>query len=237
MEPQKKSGGLREVTGEITREIGWDNKIVSTLSLLTTRPGLLIREYCEGQKQKYVSPVVYFFGVTALETYLASVSGLYDALLETNTASMREQLSDPAIAKSGVDAAAILDQYNNVFSFLFSETGQKIIVMPVILLMTWVFYQRFTRGFRETSWFALYTLSHVTLLTLPFMLLWYFTKDTTTYTVIGLLAASVYWIWSSKQFFNLDWTRAIVLRVALLITVLLLMAMIPMVTVVVLAVL
>ena len=219
MDEEKKTTGLKEVTKEI---LGWeDNKLFRTLNHLTTRPGQIVNEYCRGEKQKYISPVVYFFGVTALETYIGSLIGLYDFMLKQNVESLRKTFSDPIFAKSGINVSSTPEQMNNVFAFLFSETGQKIIILPIVLLFTWIFYKKYNRNFKENSWFALYTLGHLTLLTIPLMLYWYFTKDLVLYGIISLIIGSLYWIWNSMQFYKLKIGKAILLRIVMVVTVLL----------------
>ena len=212
MEDQKnKTDGLREVTQEL---VGWeDNKLIRTLHHLTTQPGRMITEYCSGQKNKYLSPVVYFFGVTALEASIASYSGLYEFMLQQNKERMQTMFSDPAFAGLQLKTSVLLDGMNIVYSFIMSETGQKIIFVPVLLLLTWLFYRKYNRSFKENSWFSLFTLGHITLLSLPFILFWYFTKEIGLYSGLSLVIAVIYWIWASKEFYHLTLGKAILLRI------------------------
>ena len=212
---QRKTSELKEVTKEL---VGWeDNKVVRTLRLLTIRPGVLINEYSAGEKQKYLSPVVYFFALTAIETYLASAIGLFDFLLKKNIESIREAFSDPAFSSmQSDDVSRISDQMNSVYSFLLSETGQKLLILPMFLSFTWILYRSKKHGFKSTVWFGLYTLGHITLLSLPLLAVWYFTQSLTLFTTTGLIVASVYWIWSSMQVFEIGIGKAILLRIAML---------------------
>lgn len=208
MEEEKKTNGLKEVTQEL---LGWeDNKLFRTLSHLTTRPGQIVTGYCKGEKSKYLSPVVYFFGVTALVTYTVSISGLLDVMLKAN----------PILSKFGIDTSNIPDEITNTLSFLLSETGQKIIFLPIVLFLTWLFYKKYNGSFRENSWFALYTAGHATLLTTPLILYWYITKDLVLYSAIGSIVEIAYGIWASKQFYNLSLGKAIFLRIMMVVTVL-----------------
>lgn len=221
-EKQKKASGLEEVTKEL---VGWeDNKLFRTLHYLTTRPGQLIKEYCRGEKSKYLPPVVYFFGVTALESYLVSVSGFLDFMLKKNQEDWLKMASDPAFAKLGVNASSVIENQSTVLSFMMNQTGQKLILIPILLLFAWLFYKKYNRSFKENSWFALYTTGHATLLTIPFILYWYFTRDFALYAILNLLVASVYWVWASKQFYLLTIGKAILLRVLMLTVVMLIMA-------------
>lgn len=220
MEEPRKTSELKEVTSEL---VGWgDNRLFRTLRLLTTRPGYLISDFCEGEKQKYVSPVVYFFGVAALEAYVAKITGFYDFMLKTNVDSLREQFSDPAFAKSSLDVSAVPEKMNDALAFMFSETGQKMIILPIAILFTWLLYRSHNRSFKANSWFALYTFAHLTLLSIPLLLLWYFTKASlAVYTTPSLLIGSVYWIWSSMQFYKIKLGKAILKRIVLMIVFLL----------------
>lgn len=216
---EEKPNEVKEVAKELIDLEG--NKVFRTLHHLTTRPGQMIAEYCQGGKNKYLSPVTYFVGVTAVEGFIASSLGLIEFVAKKNTEDLSKTFSDPAFSKLGIDASTISDKLNVAGSFLMSETGQKVTIIPIVLLFTWLFYKKYNRSFKESSWFALYTLGHVTLLTLPVMLYWYFTKDLAVYSAIGLIFSSLYWIWASMQFYSLSIGRAIFLRVAFLVTILL----------------
>ena len=221
----KKPNELKEVTKEI---LGWeDNKLFRTLNHLTTRPGKMITEYCRGEKSKYLSPVVYFFGVAALDYFINSISGFMDFTLKSNSESLRKTFSNPIFANSGIDVSGILDQMNSVFSFMMSDTGQNITQVPILLLATWFLYKRYNRSFKENSWFALYTLGHVTLLSIPLILYWYITKDMFLNNWVSFIIGLGYWVWTSKQFYNLTTRKAILLGILMLATLGLIMTFVP----------
>lgn len=230
MEPEKKYDGVKEVTREI---IGWeDNKVFRTLRYLTTDPATVVKAWCDGDKTKFLSPVVYFFAIAAIEAYVASASGLFDSLYAANTASLREAFA--ASQFKDLDVEELITKYNNTFGFIFSETGQKLVMLPLVLLFTWLFYKRHNPSFKDNSWFSLYMLGHLTLLSLPLVLYWYLTRDMVVYTAIGFLIAFVYWTWASKRFYNISLRRAIFLRLGLLLSFLLIISMLGPVIMVVL---
>ena len=225
MEEEKKTNGLKEVTKEL---LGWeDNKLFRTLNHLTTRPGQIVTAYCKGEKSKYLSPVVYFFGVAALDYFINSISGFMDFTLKSNSESLRKTFSNPIFANSGIDVSGILDQMNSVFSFMISDTGQNITQVPIFLLATWFLYKRYNRSFKENSWFALYTLGHVTLLSIPLILYWYITKDMFLNNWVSFIIGLGYWVWTSKQFYNLTTRKAILLGILMLATLGLIMTFVP----------
>ncbi len=64
---------VKEVAGEI---IGLEsNKVFRTIKDLTIKPGEVIATYGEGDRQKYISPVVYYFGTSAASFYFLSLTG------------------------------------------------------------------------------------------------------------------------------------------------------------------
>jgi hypothetical protein len=200
---------IKEITQEL---VGWENnKIIKTIRDLSVRPGEAIKAYCNEGSQSYLSPIVYFCGVTAVETFIADQIGLYDRMMTENLDEFRKSLSDPKIANMfNVDSVTV--QLNNFLSFFISEVGQKIIIIPILLLLTWTFYKNFNRSFKQNSWFALFTLGHATLLSIPLMAVWYFSNSLLLYTAIAFVFIFVYWVWASKTFYQLKLGKAIVLR-------------------------
>lgn len=217
MEEETKTNELKEVTKEL---IGWeDNKLFRTLRGLTIFPGETIKEYCNGHKQKYLSPIVYFIGVTAIETYIASFIGLYDSILKKGLEDLKQTTSDPTLNRF-FDTGKVSEKVYEYLSFITSETGQKILIIPLLLFLTWLFYKKFNRSFKQNSWFAFYTLGHSTLLAIPVMLIWYLSKDLVLYSVVSMILIFIYWVWSSKQFYELTLGKAIVIRFFMTITAL-----------------
>lgn len=229
MEQGKKFEDLKEVTREI---VGWeDNRVFRTLRYLTTDPATVVRTFCDGDRTRFLSPVVYFFAIAAIEAYIASVAGFFDVLFASNTETLRQTFSGPQFSDMNVEE--LISKYNSIFGFIFSETGQKIILLPLILLFTWLFYRKHNRSFRENSWFALYILGHLTLLSLPLILYWYLTRDMVLYSATGFLIAVIYWVWASMRFYGITLMRAIFLRLMLIMTFLLIIALLgPMILVV-----
>lgn len=200
MEEEKKTNELKEVTKEL---IGWeDNKLFLTLNHLTTRPAEIVTAYCKGERNKYLSPIVYCFGVTALNAYLFSASGLVDATLNSN----------PIASAFGIEQK-LSSETAEVFSFLLSDTGQKIVFLPMMMLVTWLLYKKYNGSFKENCWFTLYIQGHGTLLATPLILYYYLTKDIKLYGAVNSLIGIAYWVWASKLFYSISFLRAIFLQV------------------------
>ena len=123
----------------------------------------------------------------------------------------------PTLSKLGTDTSDVPGS-TNMLLFLTSETGQKTVLLPIQLLLTWLFYKKYNRSFKENSWFTLYISGHGSLLSLPLILYWYITKDSGLFATISSIIELGYWIWASKQFYTLSIGRAIFLRIMMYVT-------------------
>ena len=201
MENERPSNDIKEVAKEV---IGWeDNRLFITLKYLTTRPGQIISGYSKGEKQKYLSPVAYYFGIESLKSFLVSVSGLSSFVLETKIKDMRRNIQFVVSSNSTIlpDNAGN-DSLSSFYAFFLGEIGQKIIALPILLLLTWLFYKKYNKSIKENCWFAFYAAGHAALLTLPLILLWYLTHDWRIYALFGTIITISYWSWASAQFYN-----------------------------------
>ena len=217
MEEEKPVSEIKEVTKEL---VGWeDNKLWRTLKGLTLSPGATIRGFCGEDGQKYLSPITYFLGVTAVEAYVASYFGLFEAMLDKNKEELKRAATEPSLTRF-FDTQQVSERVFDYLNFVTSETGQKVIFVPFVLLFTWLFYKKFNKSFKQNSWYALYTLGHATLLAIPLIPIWYFSKDLVLYSNTGLAIIFIYSLWSSKQFYNLSLGKALVYQLLLDLTLL-----------------
>ena len=146
MEEEKKTNELKDVTKEL---VGLeDNKLFRTLRGLTVLPGQTIKGYCRDDKKKFLAPIVYFIGVTALEMYIASFIGLYDFMLKKSSEDLKRTLSDSAFTQF-FDTEKVTQKVYDYVSFSTSEMGAKILTIPLLLLLTWLFYKKFNRRRRR----------------------------------------------------------------------------------------
>jgi hypothetical protein len=197
---------LKEVTDEI---IGFQgNKIFRTVKYLSIRPGQVISEYCKGEKFKYLSPVVYFFGVAGILYYLNSITGFADAASRYAAGNYTRIL-----ASRGFDVTTD-NIRNTLFPILSNETLGILISLPLALLFTWLLFRKYNRSFKDNSWFALYTAGHSTLIKLLIPIYWSVKSDSEFIPVLGSLfqvITSVYVIWAAMQYYQIKPGRAILL--------------------------
>lgn len=213
MEEKGKADGLKEVAKEV---IGLEhNKIFTTVKYLTLSPSRLITEYCNGEKNKFLSPVVFFLGVQSIRLYLGSISGLSDYLLKDNTRSVLSFLNStvPSLAANKNETDRVANDFDNFLSFFNSEIGRQVIGLPILLILAWLFYKKFNHSFKDNSWFALYTWGHASLLSIPFILAFYLTKNIILFAMPANLIFVLYGTWGSMKFYNLNLGKAFTLRI------------------------
>ncbi len=204
---EKSYNSKKSEIAEVAKElIGWeDNKLFNTLKDLTLGPGEMVRNYCNGEQDKYLSPITYFLGVTGLVAYLSSVSGLNDFAIKEGL----KNFDAVSLDWANKDVIIWKEKIGVINSFLLNETAQKLMLVPLLLLLTWIFYKKVRPSFKENSWFSLFVQAHNSLISLPFMGIWCVTKELGYFITFGTAFSYLFWIWASKGFYNIKWSKAI----------------------------
>ena len=201
------TGEVKEVANELIGLEG--NKIFRTVKGLTTKPGQVIKEYCDGEKLKYLSPVFYFSGVSGIAYYLQSLST--KEYIKAVEEWKRIFSSDFGILLSSA-------KVDNVISYVFNQTVLNIISLPITLFITWLVFRKQNASFRNSSWYALYTWAHSTLILTPSLLLFWlhnifilniFILD--IFKFASSLLAIGYNVWAAMQFYQIKVGKAILL--------------------------
>jgi len=120
MSEKKKPGELREVTEELIGMEG--NKVVNTFKGLTFQPGLVADYYLKGGRDRFLSPVVYFFALLTLQFLIASLTGFLERLSEYQMENIATAFGDDeSLSPEQVDL--MIDQFSGFVLFLMSEIG------------------------------------------------------------------------------------------------------------------
>lgn len=201
---------IKEVAGEI---IGWDARIVKTIQGLTLRPGHMIREYCTGHANRYVSPLAYYFTGVAIAYYLFEISGLAKFLMAVN----QQDVHTTFQGMNGVlDASKAESLHYSFLAFLSSETGSKLISLVIALLFRWWIFKKHEPGFKSNAWFSMFTMGHESVLVgVPTILGWFMIPD--KWVALGIISTGglLYDTWASKHFYAISWGRSIWLNLVL----------------------
>lgn len=120
--------GLHDFFHEATHEfLHLDGKILKTVKLLMTKPGLLTKEFVEGRRARYISPLRVYLTFSVLFFFLAAaVPGARESFIKIrdteNAAEKRTEEVGEALMHNMPRAAFLL--------------------MPAFALLTWAFYRR-----------------------------------------------------------------------------------------------
>jgi hypothetical protein len=126
---------LRDVFEEAADELlHLDGKLVRTVRLLVTRPGMLTAELLAGRRARYVSPLRLFLTFSVLFFALAAiVPGAREGYVRGDAQGSADSPLTPA------DLAAA----ESVGDAMFANLPRAVfLLMPVFALLTWAFYRR-----------------------------------------------------------------------------------------------
>lgn len=206
MSNKSKGEEFKEVAGEL---MGFkNNQIVNTIKGLTLRPGIVIESFLRGEREKFLSPVIYFFSLLTIEYIVTTLTGYRDFYLEVQLLQVQEAFGDQE-SLSEVEIEFVVDRMGAFIQFILSEMGQKLLMLPIMLLLVSLIYINQKKGFKGNSWLALYAFGHVKLLTIPFTFLWLVGVPLFYIGLISFIVSILYWIYASKAFYNLSALRAI----------------------------
>ena len=140
---QKAAGpnvSLHDVFHEAFHEFAHvDGKIVQTLRLLLTKPGQLTREFLEGRRERYVSPLRLYLTCSLIFFALAAVAPKADRPIFTVSGGLKgEETMDPQRRQALHEEATA--RGNDALAHNFPRV--MFVLMPVFGLLTWPFYRR-----------------------------------------------------------------------------------------------
>lgn len=127
--------GMHDVAHDAMHELlHLDGKILQTMKLLLFRPGQLTREFIEGRRVRYVSPIrlyltwsVIFFALTAIVP--GAREGIVKATPSKDATAIEKKKADEQAEKLGE-------------SLLHNLPRTMFVLMPMFGLLTWAFYRR-----------------------------------------------------------------------------------------------
>lgn len=139
----------------------FEGKIWRTLPMLVTRPGKLTREYIDGRRASYVSPIALFlFCVFLLFTTLNSLGNDLDVTVKIESDSIIPWIKE-AFAKAKANPGLALYK---VQSFSYKLSWALIPISVPFLWLLFPFSRRF--GIYDHTVFVTYSLCFMTLLTI-----------------------------------------------------------------------
>lgn len=141
---------LKEVTHETLHFITHvDKGILTLLSLLVRRPGLVPREYIAGRRRTYFPPINFFLLVAAIYVFMLNAVAPMTRQDAVPPAEIQryEHIKDP-VQKARV--AAILERRYEAVHFISKYANiVAMIATPLISFFMWLFYRRGRYNYTE----------------------------------------------------------------------------------------
>jgi len=137
-----------------------DGKIVQTLRLLLTRPGRLTREFLDGRRQRYVSPLRLYLTCSLIFFALAAVAPKGDRPFFTVSRAKGEAGLDPERVRELRREAT--EKAND--AIVHNLPRVMFVLMPVFGLLTWLFYRRQQPFYAAHLYYSIHFHSYVFLL-------------------------------------------------------------------------
>jgi hypothetical protein len=163
-----------------------DGKIVRTLRLLLTKPGMLTREFLEGRRVRYISPLRVYLTCSLLFFGLAAFAPQADRPFFRVSKADGEEGLDPAAVQQLRDAATAKANRAIVHDF----PRAMFVLMPFFGLLTWVFYRRQRAFYAAHLYYSIHFHAFV-FLALTLVIPLRFTRGASAAT-LGMLAIYVY---------------------------------------------
>jgi hypothetical protein len=130
-----------------------DGKIVSTLKLLLTKPGQLTKEFLEGRRSRYISPLRTYLTCSLLFFALAAVAPQADRpFFHVTKVTAHDEQFDPETRARMLEEAT--EKANHALVHNFPRA--MFVLMPVFGLLTWVLYRKSRRFYAAHLYYAVH---------------------------------------------------------------------------------
>lgn len=152
--------GAKVVTQRITAKnllsdifqnaLGWDNKYFSTIRSLILKPGILLREYLDGTRKKYVNPFTFLvIGMTLAiftfnffdERYIESNTNFQSKQIEWQSQWMNETLGIPLLSEEVKKEQLESAEKSTRFTLKYFNI-LVVLTLPLYSLLTFLVYRK-----------------------------------------------------------------------------------------------
>ncbi len=182
-----------------------DSGIFFLIRELFLWPGIVAKEYIDGQRKKYFNPVQYLILAVAAATFLSVKFNLMGPDLSPISPEVYGELSEKA--KVFLQFREYIYKYFNLILFL---------AVPVMALFSWLFYRKSGYNYAENLILNVFLAAQRTLMFILLAPFLYFLKSLWfIFIVIYYLWWIVYFGWAYVQFFNQKPSRVILKYIAL----------------------
>lgn len=178
---------MHAIIHELIAAINLERGLLHTFQDLSIRPGKMIREYIEGKRIVYMSPLRYLFFMVAI----GALAGLFykvSPIIEVGA-------DEAQNANAYKEIERVIKEYYSLLSF---------VSVPFFALFSWMFFAKNNKSYAQHLVLNAYVSAHANLffvISLPLLV-----QDSKMLYGIGnfffLSAAVIYSIWAYMQFFS-----------------------------------
>ena len=199
----------------ITEILGWENnKLFRTLKGLTIHPAKSIWIFCNGDKNSYIHPISYMFGVVGmivlLNTYFEPPY-LKD-YQEWEESKYQEKLDKLDSDSDRYAVEVKMHQQEQMVNKILRHPNFIYVYHFLITILHLLVFRKMNVGLKNNVWFTTYVYAHASLLVSVIAVLLFFINDINLVLIISSLSfliMYVYRVWASKQFYKISWGKSI----------------------------
>jgi hypothetical protein len=183
-----------------------DSGLFFLIKELFLRPGIVAKEYIEGKRKKYFSPIQYLILAVAVATFFSVKYNLMGPVSGNVNPEVYNQLNE--ISKFFLQFNQFIYKYFNLILF---------VAVPVMALFSWLFYKKSGYNYAENVILNVFLAAQRTLIFILLAPFLYFFRN---YWHIIIAIYYITWIiyigWAYVQFFNQKPSRVILKYIVLI---------------------
>lgn len=156
---------IRHWAHEVFQEVGnFDSKVVRSVSALFLRPGFLTREWWEGRRVPYISPLRLYLTATAVFFFLSAVVEFnLNYFIRTDTTGWLAQIAAQRAKAQGVTREVFVEHFDAKVQTVYSVAVAFSVLSYAVILK--LLYRRCVRWYGQHLVFALHYLAFLFVLT------------------------------------------------------------------------
>ncbi|HYC93113.1 MAG TPA: DUF3667 domain-containing protein [Thermoanaerobaculia bacterium] len=149
--------GMHDFVHEATHEfLHLDGKILQTVKLLVVKPGELTRQFLEGRRVRYITPVrLYLTFSLIFFTLAALLPGATEGMVKVNRTGLNQDTELERRIEGGLLKA---EQENEKLgqAVLHNLPRVMFVLMPIFALVTWAFYRKQQRYYIAHLYYSIH---------------------------------------------------------------------------------
>lgn len=175
------------------RFLSLDTKYLRTIKDLTLRPGVVSKEFVNGNRVRYIPPVSYFVIMLAILFLLLPVLGM----------SFSEMLN---ATQEDLELAGEVTESQRKIQIWFNEKYEEymrtflFLQVPFLALWGKILWRKSRRNFLEHSIVAFYSIGHLLWLTILTVAFYRFTES--AFVLVSSIVSPLYFAWACTGFYE-----------------------------------